>query len=80
MKSLLFTGASGFLGNNVSTLLKKEYSVSTIGLTEQDDYNINLARNIPVLKEHYDIVLHAAGKLTQYQKLKQRKRYSSMLM
>lgn len=62
MRKLLFTGASGFLGNNVSPLLRKEYSVSTVGLTEQDDYNINLARNIPVLKEHYDIVLHAAGK------------------
>lgn len=59
---LLFTGASGFLGNNVYPLLKNNYSVSTIGLTSQDDYTVNLAKEIPTLQERYDIVLHAAGK------------------
>lgn len=59
---LLFTGASGFLGNNVCPLLRNNYSVSTIGLTSQDDYTVNLAKEIPTLQERYDIVLHAAGK------------------
>ena len=59
---LLFTGASGFLGNSVYPLLSSCYNISTIGLTVQDDYTLNLAQGIPILKEKYDIVFHAAGK------------------
>ena len=60
--NLLFTGASGFLGNNVRPLLEEQYEVTTVGLTEQDDYTVNIAKEVPELKGHYDIVLHAAGK------------------
>lgn len=59
---LLFTGASGFLGNHIYPLLKEKYSISTIGLTSTDNYSVNLAMEIPNLTEKYDIVLHAAGK------------------
>lgn len=59
---LLFTGASGFLGNNVRPLLEGMYDVTTVGLTPQDDYNVNIAREVPELRERYDVVLHAAGK------------------
>ncbi|OKZ12065.1 MAG: UDP-galactose-4-epimerase [Bacteroides oleiciplenus] len=59
---LLFTGASGFLGNNVCPILKKMYAVTTIGLTSQDNYTVNIAKDIPNLHERYDIILHAAGK------------------
>lgn len=59
---LLFTGASGFLGNNVRPLLERMYDVTTVGLLPQDDYTVNIAREIPELRERYDIVLHAAGK------------------
>lgn len=59
---LLFTGASGFLGNNVRPLLERMYDVTTIGLLPQDDYTVNIAQEIPELRERYDIVLHAAGK------------------
>lgn len=59
---LLFTGASGFLGNNISSLLKEKYDITTIGLTSQDDYKVNLAIDAPVLNGSYDLVLHAAGK------------------
>lgn len=59
---LLFTGASGFLGNNVRPLLEVMYDVTTIGLLPQDDYTVNIAKEIPDLHEQYDIVLHAAGK------------------
>ncbi|WP_300694719.1 NAD(P)-dependent oxidoreductase [uncultured Bacteroides sp.] len=59
---LLFTGASGFLGNNVRPLLEAMYDVTTIGLLPQDDYTVNIAKEIPDLHEQYDIVLHAAGK------------------
>lgn len=59
---LLFTGASGFLGNNISPLLKEKYDITTIGLTSQDDYKVNIAVESPVLTDVYDLVLHAAGK------------------
>lgn len=59
---LLFTGASGFLGDNVRPLLKDIYEVITVGLLPQDDYAVNVAKEIPELHEQYEIVLHAAGK------------------
>lgn len=59
---LLFTGASGFLGRNIYQLLEKTYVIKTAGLTSQDYYKIDIARNIPVFTEVFDIVLHAAGK------------------
>ncbi len=62
MKKLLFTGASGFLGNNIRPLLEKQYDVHTIGLTDDDDIKFNLAKEVPPINTHYDVVLHAAGK------------------
>ena len=62
MKKLLFTGASGFLGNNIRHILEKSYEVHTIGLTDDDDIKINLAKEVPPIKMHYEMVLHAAGK------------------
>lgn len=59
---LLFTGASGFLGNNVRPLLEKMYDVTTVGLLPQDDYTVNMAKEVPELHTRYDFVLHAAGK------------------
>mgnify|MGYP000053155294 FL=1 len=59
---LLFTGASGFLGQNVYPLLKETYQVDTIGLSQQDTYQFNIAGGVPEFAEKYDIVLHAAGK------------------
>lgn len=62
MKKLLFTGASGFLGQNIRPILEKSYDVHTIGLTDEDDLKVNLAKEVPLIDTHYDVVLHAAGK------------------
>jgi nucleoside-diphosphate-sugar epimerase len=62
MKKLLFTGASGFLGYNIRPILEKTYDVHTIGLTDDDDIKFNIAKDVPPINTHYDIVLHAAGK------------------
>lgn len=59
---LLFIGASGFLGKNVCPLLERIYNVTTLGLLPQDDYTVDIAKEVPVLCERYDVVLHAAGK------------------
>jgi GlcNAc-P-P-Und epimerase len=62
MNKVLFTGASGFLGENILPILTKNYSISTMGLTANDYYKVNLATQVPTLENSYDIVLHAAGK------------------
>ena len=62
MDKLLFTGGTGFLRHNVMPLLKEKYVVTTCGITPEDMINANLAKSVPELPEHYDVVLHAAGK------------------
>lgn len=62
MKKMLFTGGTGFLGSNIKPVLDIDYQVTTIGITEKDMLKANLAKEIPILPEHFDIVLHAAGK------------------
>lgn len=62
MRKLLFTGASGFLGYNIRPILEKTYDVHTIGLTDDDDIKFNIAKDVPPINTHYDVVLHAAGK------------------
>lgn len=62
MNNLLFTGASGFLGNNILLNLQMFFDVKTMGLTSNDTYNINIANTVPSLNESFDVVLHAAGK------------------
>ena len=73
MKKLLFTGASGFLGYNIRPLLEKSYDVHTIGLTDDDDIKFNLAKEVPPINTHYDVVLHAAGKAHTVPKTKAEK-------
>lgn len=62
MVRLLFTGASGFLGSNLKPLLSNEFEVDTLGLTDSDDYKVNIAETVPKIEVLYDVILHAAGK------------------
>ncbi len=62
MPKLLFTGASGFLGYNIRPILEKSYNLTSCGITDEDMIKANLAKEVPVLPERYDIVLHACGK------------------
>lgn len=73
MKTLLFTGGTGFLGRNVMHLLQKNYNVITCGITSDDVIKANLAKEIPILPEYYDIVLHACGKAHVVPKTKEEK-------
>lgn len=63
METLLFTGASGFWGRNIIDHLRSEYDVTTLGLNAADDVMSDLALEVPVLPQHFDIVLHAAAKV-----------------
>ncbi len=62
MNKILFTGASGFLGNNLKPLLNKLYNLKTLGLTDNDNIRVNLATTVPEIKAPFDVILHAAGK------------------
>lgn len=74
MYNLLFTGASGFLGTNITPLLDTEYSIKTMGLLDNDDFKVNLATTIPDLYgENFDVVLHAAGKAHSVPKTEEEK-------
>jgi nucleoside-diphosphate-sugar epimerase len=73
MSKLLFTGASGFLGVNTLSILKGKYIIKTIGLTDNDDYKLNLATDVPTLNEGFNIVLHSAGKAHSLPKTKAEK-------
>lgn len=68
MEKLLFTGGTGFLGANAKPVLDKQYEVTTIGITDRDMLKANLVAGVPELPEHYDVVLHAAGKAHIYPK------------
>lgn len=59
---LLFTGASGFLGQNILPILSKQYNIDTCGLSDSDTIQCNIAAEVPVLNKKYNVVLHAAGK------------------
>lgn len=62
MDKILFTGGTGFLGKNVMPVLETKYEVTTCGITPDDMIKANLAKEVPELGNHYDIVLHACGK------------------
>lgn len=62
------------MGNNVCPLLERMYDVTTVGLLPQDNYTVNIAEEIPELREQYDVVLHAAGKAHSVPKTEEEKR------
>jgi nucleoside-diphosphate-sugar epimerase len=73
MKSLLFTGAVGFVGRNILHSLTKIYNVLTLDRMSADIL-VNLSTDIPVVKKNVDIVLHAAGKAHSIPKSKEEDR------
>lgn len=59
---LLLTGGSGFLGKNIKEHLSIYYRVRTLGLSNSNDLQLNLAKDVPDLDKRYGVVLHTAGK------------------
>ena len=62
MERLLFTGGTGFLGRNIRPMLERMYDVTTCGIASENRIKANLAKEVPILDKHYDVVLHACGK------------------
>ena len=72
--TLLFTGASGFLGSNIIQLLNGAYNIISIGLSPQDTYLVDIATDIPTFTDAFDVVFHAAGKAHSVPKTEAEKR------
>lgn len=62
MKKILLTGASGFLGKQITPKLRSIYDVKTLGRSKGNDIVCDLGNGVVNLSEKYDIVVHAAGK------------------
>ena len=71
--TLLFTGASGFLGSNIIQLLNGAYNIISVGLSPQDTYLVDIATDIPTFIDAFDVVFHAAGKAHSVPKTEEEK-------
>lgn len=59
--NVLLTGANGFLGKSIL----KEFLVNNTVFSlsrNSGDYNFHLENEIPVFKDYFDLIIHAAGK------------------
>ena len=61
MCNILITGASGFLGRTLVDSLSAKNNVVTLS-RNSGDYKLSLEDTIPVFKQNFDLVIHAAGK------------------
>ncbi|HMQ48389.1 MAG TPA: NAD-dependent epimerase/dehydratase family protein [Saprospiraceae bacterium] len=62
MKTLLLTGANGFLGQEIQTCLKDEFQIITLGRSPESTVICDLAKQVPAIPLAIDIVVHCAGK------------------
>lgn len=62
MESLLITGASGFVGRHIYDFFKHEYQIATLGLMPIDDIICDLSKQIPIMDNGFENVIHLAGK------------------
>ena len=58
----LLTGANGFLGKAIKNVLEGDKNKTTSLSRSCGDYKISLETEIPVFKEKFETVIHAAGK------------------
>ena len=76
---ILLTGASGFLGNSIfDALIKWGHFVDTLGRSNENSIQADLAKSLEKLNTQYDVVIHAAGKAHMVPKTQRRKIFSTM--
>jgi nucleoside-diphosphate-sugar epimerase len=60
MSKILITGSSGFLGKHLVSILSITNVLYTLSRVNSN-YSVDLSKDVPILNEKYDIVIHAAG-------------------
>lgn len=58
----LLTGSTGFLGSIFATEFSHHFDLTTLGRSVENDLICDLAKEVPVLPQGYDWVVHNAGK------------------
>ncbi len=61
-RNYLLTGASGFLGKVIFSVLSEQNSIATLGRSSSNDYKLDLSREVPVFHQPFETVIHASGK------------------
>ncbi|MBF4492896.1 NAD-dependent epimerase/dehydratase family protein [Flavobacterium sp. MR2016-29] len=59
--NILLTGSNGFLGSIIKKELSNGNNLTTLSRSNSD-YIISLEKEVPLFKESFDLVIHAAGK------------------
>ena len=59
---VLITGGSGFLGKHLQKYFETRMTVKLLGRNDDSHFRCDLAKNIPVIDEYFDLVIHNAGK------------------
>ena len=60
MSKILITGSSGYLGKHLVSTLSRTNVLYTLSRSNSN-YLVDLSKDVPILNEKYDIVIHAAG-------------------
>jgi len=71
--NLLLTGANGFLGKTIAQELNGKYFTYNLSRT-YGDYKVSLDKEIPIFKQKFDLVIHAAGKAHSIPKTEEEKK------
>lgn len=73
--NVLVTGASGFLGKHlIQELERLDYKIDTIGRNDSSNIVADISKEIPILSDEYDLVVHVAGKAHMIPKTKGEKK------
>ncbi len=59
--NILLTGSNGFLGKIIMTELQNEFRILTLS-RKSGEYRVCLDLEVPIFRETFDLVIHAAGK------------------
>ena len=58
---ILLTGSNGFVGKNIKSILCERFEIRTLDVCSGVDYQVDLTKEVELITEKFDIVVHTAG-------------------